>query len=71
MEMDIPRHNPDFPAIATPYIISAMVLLKKLAGIKVFKELEGKFTNIGSGIVPDNRGLVFSRVCAKRRFEPL
>ena len=55
--MDITRLNPEFRAITTLYNKLAMVLLKKLAGIKIFKELEGKPTNIGSGIVPDTRGL--------------
>ena len=64
--MDITRPNPEFRAITALYSIPGMVLLKKLAGIKIFKELEGKPINIGSGAVPDNRELgLFWKLCER------
>ena len=66
MEMDITRPNLGFRAIKALYSIPAMVLLKKLAGIKIFKELEGKPINIGSGAVPDNQELgLFWKLCER------
>ena len=66
LEMDITRPNLGFRAIKALYSIPAMVLLKKLAGIKIFKELEGKPINIGSGAVPDNQELgLFWKLCER------
>ena len=64
--MDITRPNPEFREITALYSIPAMVLLKKLASIKVIKELEGKPIDIGSVAVPDNRELgLFWKLCER------
>ena len=66
MEMDITRPNPECRAITALYTIPAIVFLKKLAGIKIFKVLEGKPINIGSGVVPDNQELgLFWKLCER------
>ena len=66
MEMDTTRPSPEFRAISALYSMPAIVLLKKLAGIKIYKELEGKLINIGSGAVPDNRELgLFWKPCER------